>query len=58
MPWIDLPGDEATPDLARATRSWRQRGVAVPSVVAVMKLFGAQALARHVAWADGAEPTD
>jgi len=37
MPWIDLPDDEATEDLRRATRTWRKRGVPVPGVIAIMK---------------------
>ena len=37
MAWIDLPDDDATPELDRATRAWRTQGLPVPSVVAVMK---------------------
>jgi hypothetical protein len=35
--WIDLPGDEETPELARLTKPYKAKGRAVPSVVAVMK---------------------
>jgi len=38
MSWLDLPVDEATPAVARATRSWRKEGRPVPPVVAPMKL--------------------
>ena len=37
MAWIKLPGDEETPELARATKPYRQAGRAVPAVVGVMK---------------------
>ncbi len=37
MAWIDLPDDEETPELARATRAWRKRNVPVPAVIAIMK---------------------
>ena len=38
MSWLDLPADDATPELERATRPWRVRqGRPVPAVVAVMK---------------------
>ena len=37
MAWIELPDDEATPVLARLTRTWRQSGRAVPCVMVVMK---------------------
>ncbi len=37
MSWIDLPADEATPELARATKPWRKEGRAVPAVIAPMK---------------------
>ena len=37
MAWIDLPGDQDTPALERATRTYRKQGRAVPAVVAVMK---------------------
>jgi len=38
MSWLDLPDDEATPEVARATRSWRKEGRPVPAVIAPMKL--------------------
>ncbi len=37
MAWITLPGDMDTPQLARATRAYRDQGRPVPAVVAVMK---------------------
>lgn len=37
MAWIDLPADDATPELERATRIYRKQGRPVPSVIAVMK---------------------
>ena len=37
MAWIDLPDDEATPELSRATRPYRDQGRKVPAVVSVMK---------------------
>ena len=37
MPWIDLPADDATKDLERATRPYRKEGRPVPSVIAIMK---------------------
>lgn len=37
MPWIDLPADDATPELARTTRRYRDQGRAVPGIVAIMK---------------------
>lgn len=37
MAWIDLPGDEATKELARTTLNWRKRGLAVPSILSIMK---------------------
>jgi len=36
MAWIELPGDEGTRELERATRGMR-RGTGVPHVVGVMK---------------------
>ena len=38
MSWIDLPADDATPELKRATRQWlvKERRP-VPSVIAAMK---------------------
>lgn len=38
MPWLSLPDDEATTELARLTRSWRRDGQPVPGVIAPMKL--------------------
>jgi len=35
MTWIELPGDEETPALARLTKPWREEGL--PSVIAAMK---------------------
>ena len=35
--WIDLPADDATPELERVTRSYHQQGRAVPGIIAVMK---------------------
>jgi len=35
--WIDLPADDATPELERITRRYHQQGRAVPSIIAVMK---------------------
>lgn len=37
MSWIELPDDEATPELARATKIYRDRGRATPAVIAAMK---------------------
>ncbi len=37
MAWIDLPGDEDSPQLTRLTAPYRREGRPVPSVVAVMK---------------------
>jgi len=37
MSWIKIPGDEDTPEIERATRSWRKEGRAVPGVVAPLK---------------------
>ncbi len=37
MPWITLPDDEATPQLARLTRVYRQEGRETPAVIGVMK---------------------
>lgn len=36
-PWIDLPADEATPELERLTRPYRRAGQPVPGIIAVMK---------------------
>lgn len=38
MSWLELPADDATLNLVRATRSWRKEGRPVPAVVAPMKL--------------------
>ena len=40
MPFIELPDDEATPELRRLTKPYRDAGRAVPSVVAIMKQSG------------------
>jgi alkylhydroperoxidase family enzyme len=37
MSWIELPADDATPELARATKAWRDDGRSVPAVVAPLK---------------------
>ncbi len=37
MAWIELPGDEDSPELARQTRPYRREGRPVPAVIAVMK---------------------
>lgn len=37
MSWIDLPDDEATPQLKRLTSAWRKQGRAVPGIMAIMK---------------------
>jgi len=37
MPWIDLPGDEDSPELRRLTKRYRDEGRPVPSVVAALK---------------------
>ena len=37
MSWIDLPGDEETPELARLTRQYRDENRPVPAVVDAMK---------------------
>jgi AhpD family alkylhydroperoxidase len=37
MSWLTLPGDEATPELARLTAPWRERGQQVPPVIQVLK---------------------
>lgn len=37
MPWIELPADDATPALERATKQFRDQGRPVPGVVAIMK---------------------
>jgi len=35
--WIELPGDEDTPALARLTKRYRDQGRPVPAVVAALK---------------------
>ena len=37
MSWINLPDDDATPELERLTKPYRNEGRPVPSVVAAMK---------------------
>jgi uncharacterized peroxidase-related enzyme len=37
MSWLTLPDDQATPELARLTAPWRERGQQVPPVIAVLK---------------------
>ncbi len=37
MAWIELPDDDATPQLKRVTQTYRDQGRDVPAVVAVMK---------------------
>lgn len=37
MAFIELPGDEDSAELARATAKYRNEGRAVPSVIALMK---------------------
>jgi hypothetical protein len=37
MAWIELPDDEATPELARVTKQYRTAGRPVPRVIGVMK---------------------
>ena len=37
MSWIELPGDEDTPALARLTKRYRDQGRPVPAVVAALK---------------------
>lgn len=37
MPWIELPDDEATSELSRCTQKWRDRGVQLPGIVAILK---------------------
>lgn len=38
MAWIDLPDDDATPQLKRLTAPWTKQGRPVASVIAVMKI--------------------
>ena len=35
--WIDLPADDATPELERITRPYHAKGRTLPSIIAVMK---------------------
>ena len=37
MPWIDIPADDASPEVARAVKPWSRRGVPTPGVIAPMK---------------------
>jgi AhpD family alkylhydroperoxidase len=37
MSWLTLPDDEETPELARLTAPWRERGQQVPPVIRVLK---------------------
>ena len=37
MAWIELPDDQSSPALTRATAAYRNQGRDVPAVVAVMK---------------------
>ena len=37
MAWIELPADDATPELERFTCTWRDRGDPLPAVLAIMK---------------------
>jgi hypothetical protein len=37
MAWIELPEDEETPELSRATKRYRDEGRPVPAVVGIMK---------------------
>jgi len=37
MSWLELPDDDATPELKRATAQWRREQRPVPAVIAVMK---------------------
>ena len=63
MTWIDLPDDQATPELTRLTKRYRDAGTPTPSVIGIMKhapkamrgvlqlntavTFGASSLGRH-----------
>lgn len=38
MSWLDLPAPDATPELERITRTWRNQGLEVPTVIAPMML--------------------
>jgi len=37
MAWITLPDDEETPELARITKRYRDKGLPVPAVIGIMK---------------------
>lgn len=37
MPWIHLPNDDATPELARTLRKWRERPTGVPHIVGISR---------------------
>ena len=37
MSWIDLPDDDANPELERLTRPYREKGLPVPPIIAAMK---------------------
>ena len=37
MSWIDLPDDEATPELARITKKYRTESRPTPAIMAIMK---------------------
>jgi hypothetical protein len=37
MPWIELPDDEATPELKRLTKVYRDQGRPVPGIMGIMK---------------------
>ncbi len=37
MSWIDLPDDDATPELSRLTKPYRNEGRPTPAVIAAMK---------------------
>jgi hypothetical protein len=37
MSWIDLPADDASPQISRLTRTFLSQGKPVPSIMAAMK---------------------
>ena len=37
MSWLDLPADDATPELDRLSRPYREQGLPFPAVIAAMK---------------------
>ena len=43
MSWLQLPEDDASPEVARVTRQWHKQGRPVPAVIAPMK-FNPRAL--------------